>query len=198
MAVLTPAARLGGATAVAGALWGAGGLAWRATGSLAPLCFFGYLGTALAPALTYYLGLPSHRRIRGRRVITVALGVGMFAAALARAVFQGSVVAVEGLAFELLAGVAGAAVLHFTPRPPRELIDLPPRSACSWPAAGGCYPGQTPRYAPGRVSLLFVPALRSSRGCGVSFRTPPTFTPICPGRTRLREGSGPGRLAMGA
>ncbi|GAB4441527.1 MAG: hypothetical protein OHK0015_38950 [Chloroflexi bacterium OHK40] len=114
MAVLTPAARLGVATAVAGALWGAGGLAWRATGSLAPLCFFGYLGTALAPALTYYLGLPSHRRIRGRRVITVALGVGMFAAALARAVFQGSVVAVEGLAFELLAGVAGAAVLHFT------------------------------------------------------------------------------------
>lgn len=110
---LKPQLRLLVAACVATAMWGTGLAAWRLTGELAPLIFFGYLGTALAPALGYYLGLPAPRRIRGRRVIMLALGMGMLGAALGRAFFQSSVVQVEGLAFELLAGVFGAAVLHF-------------------------------------------------------------------------------------
>jgi ferredoxin-type protein NapH len=110
---LAPRLRLLVALSVAAAMWAIGLASWWLTGEIAPLVFFGYLGTALAPALAYYLGLPSARRVKGRRAIMVALGVGMFGAALARAFFQQSIVQVEGLFFELLAGVFGAAVLHF-------------------------------------------------------------------------------------
>lgn len=110
---LAPRMRLLVAASVAASMWAVGVAAWRLTGEIAPLIFFGYLGTALAPALAYYLGLPSHRRIRGRSAIAVVLGVGMFGAAVGRAVLQQSMVQVEGLVFELLAGVFGAAVLHF-------------------------------------------------------------------------------------
>lgn len=110
---LAPRLRLLVAVSIAASMWAVALAAWALTGELGPLIFFGYLGTALAPALGYYLGLPSHRRIRGRRAITVALGMGMLGAALGRVVYQGSMVQVEGLVFELLAGVFGAAVLHF-------------------------------------------------------------------------------------
>lgn len=110
---LAPKLRLLIALSVAASMWLVGLTAWLLTGEPAPLIFFGYLGTALAPALAYYLGLPSHRRVKGRRAIVVALGVGMFGAALGRALYQQSIVQVEGLFFELLAGVFGAALLHF-------------------------------------------------------------------------------------
>ncbi|MCX7790326.1 MAG: 4Fe-4S binding protein [Chloroflexaceae bacterium] len=101
------------ACGVAVALWSVGMLAWRLTGEAAPLVFFGYLGTVVAPGVIYYLGLPPHRRLKGRRAITLSLALAMFSAALARAVFQQSIVQVEGLVFEVLRGVFGAAVLHF-------------------------------------------------------------------------------------
>jgi ferredoxin-type protein NapH len=105
--------RLAVSAGVAATLWGLGLLTWRLSGSLAPLIFFGYLGSVLAPALALYLGTPRGKRIRKRWVVTVAIGVGLFAAALARVAAQQSLVQVEGLVFELLAGVFGAATLHF-------------------------------------------------------------------------------------
>ncbi len=113
MGALSARARLTVAGAVAAALWGIGAAAWLAVGSPAPLIFFGYLGTALAPALAHYLSLPRGRRIRARPVVTLAIGAGLFGAALARVASQQALVQVEGLVFELLAGVFGAATLHF-------------------------------------------------------------------------------------
>jgi ferredoxin-type protein NapH len=105
--------RLAVIAGVAAALWAVGLGAWRLSGALAPLIFFGYLGSALGPALALYLGAPRGRRIRKRWVVTVTIGVGLFAAALARVAAQQSLVQVEGLVFELLSGVFGAAALHF-------------------------------------------------------------------------------------
>lgn len=94
-------------------LVGVGLAAWAISRSLAPLVFFGYLGAVVAPGVAHYMGLPPGKRPLGRRPLVAAIGVGMLAAALARAVAQQSVVAVEGLFFELLSGVFGAALLHF-------------------------------------------------------------------------------------
>lgn len=113
MEALSARTRLAIAVAVAVALWGVGVTTWLVVGSVAPLVFFGYLGTALAPALAHYLGLPRGRRIRARPLVTMAIGAGLFGAALARVAAQQAIVQVEGLVFELLAGVFGAAVLHF-------------------------------------------------------------------------------------
>ncbi|MFV9503868.1 MAG: 4Fe-4S binding protein [Oscillochloridaceae bacterium umkhey_bin13] len=98
---------------VAAILWLVAMLSWWLSGSLAPLIFFGYLGTVLAPGLALYLGLPRSQRLKQRRFVVVAIGVAMFGAALARVLTQQAIVQVEGLVFELLAGVFGAAVLHF-------------------------------------------------------------------------------------
>jgi ferredoxin-type protein NapH len=114
MGTLSPPLRLMVAVAVAVTMWALGLASWRLSGSSAPLVFFGYLGTVLAPSLVFYLGATTPaRRIKRRRLVVLALGVGMFGAALARAVTQQALVQVEGLAFELLSGVFGAAVLHF-------------------------------------------------------------------------------------
>lgn len=135
------------ACSVAAAMWAMGLLAWRFSGALAPLVFFGYLGTVLAPGIAYYLSLPAHRRLTGRRVLTVSLAVAMFAAALARALFQQSVVQVEGLLFELLAGVFGAAVLHFLIA---KLLGplLFGRVYCGW----ACWTGMVLDLLPYRIS----------------------------------------------
>lgn len=98
---------------VAAGLWGIGLVAWLVSQSPAPLIFFGYLGTVIAPGITSYLGLPPAKRIAGRRPLVAAIGLGMLAAALARALTQQSMVAVEGLFFELFSGIFGAALLHF-------------------------------------------------------------------------------------
>lgn len=87
--------------------------AWWLTGEVAPLAFFCYLGLALGLGIGRYIGLERPKRIGGRRIIILALGAGMLAAALARAVTQASIVQVEGLFFEVLGGVFGAALLHF-------------------------------------------------------------------------------------
>lgn len=113
MEALSPRRRLLVAGGVAAALWGVGVLSWVASGSLAPLIFFGYLGAVVAPGIAYYLGLPPAKRVAGRRVVVAAIGTGMLAAALARVLAQQSIVAVEGLFFELLSGIFGAALLHF-------------------------------------------------------------------------------------
>lgn len=101
------------AAGVAAGMWGVGLAAWALSGSPAPLIFFGYLGTVVAPGVAFYLGLPPAKRIAGRRPLVAAIGLGMLAAALARAVAQQAIVAVEGLFFELLSGIFGAALLHF-------------------------------------------------------------------------------------
>lgn len=83
MADLSLRMRFAVACIIAAAMWGVGLLAWRMTGEVAPLVFFGYLGTVLAPGVVYYLGLPGHRRLKGRRVLTLRLALSMFSAALA-------------------------------------------------------------------------------------------------------------------
>ncbi|NWG20696.1 MAG: 4Fe-4S binding protein [Chloroflexi bacterium] len=113
MAALSLRTRLLVAGSVAAGLWGVGVIAWLFSHSLAPLIFFGYLGTVVAPGVTYYLGLSPGKRIAGRRPLVAAIGLGMLAAALARVLAQQSIVAVEGLFFELFSGIFGAALLHF-------------------------------------------------------------------------------------
>lgn len=113
MQALALRTRLIVAGSVAAALWGVGVVAWLISQSIAPLVFFGYLGTVVAPGVTYYLGLPSGKRIAGRRPLVAAIGMGMLAAALARVFAEQSIVAVEGLFFELFSGIFGAALLHF-------------------------------------------------------------------------------------
>jgi hypothetical protein len=113
MKTLSRRTRLAVAGGVAAGLLCVGLAAWAISGLLAPLVFFSYLGAVVAPGIAHYLGLPPGKRPLGRRPLVAAIGAGMLAAALARAVTQQSVVAVEGLFFELLSGVFGAALLHF-------------------------------------------------------------------------------------
>jgi polyferredoxin len=144
---LAPRVRLAVAVGVAAALWAVGLLAWRLTGEPAALIFFGYLGTALAPALAYYLGLRGPRRIKGRRAVTLALAAGMLGAAVGRAALQGSVITVEGLAFELLAGALGAATLHFLIAKLAGPLIFG-RAYCGW----ACWTGMLLDLLPHRVS----------------------------------------------
>jgi hypothetical protein len=104
MHTLTLRARLIAAGCAAAALWGIGAGAWAISQSLAPLIFFGYLGTIIAPGILFYLGLPPAKRSAGRRPLVAAIGIGMLAAALARVLAQHSIVAVEGFFFELFSG----------------------------------------------------------------------------------------------
>ena len=53
MHTLTLRARLIAAGCAAAALWGIGAGAWAISQSLAPLIFFGYLGTIIAPGILY-------------------------------------------------------------------------------------------------------------------------------------------------
>jgi len=105
MHTLTLRARLIAAGCAAAALWGIGAGAWAISQSLAPLIFFGYLGTIIAPGILFYLGLPPAKRSTGRRPLVAAIGIGMLAAALARVLAQHSIVAVEGFFFELFSGI---------------------------------------------------------------------------------------------
>lgn len=113
MQALTLRTRLIAAGCAAATLWGIGAGAWVISQSLAPLIFFGYLGTIIASGILFYLSLPPAKRIAGRRPLVAAIGIGMLAAALARVLAQQSIVAVEGFFFELFSGVFGAALLHF-------------------------------------------------------------------------------------
>lgn len=151
MNTISPRARLLVALAVALALWGLGLVTWALVDSLAPLIFFGYLGSAVAPGIAYYLGLPPGRRVAGRRPLVAAIGLGMLAAALARAASQQSIVAVEGLFFELLSGVFGAALLHFAIA---KLLGplLFGRAYCGWACWTGAALDLLPfRHSPGRL-----------------------------------------------
>jgi len=105
MHTLTLRARLIAAGCAAAALWGIGAGAWAISQSPAPLIFFGYLGTIIAPGILFYLGLPPAKRSTGRRPLVAAIGIGMLAAALARVLAQHSIVAVEGFFFELFSGI---------------------------------------------------------------------------------------------
>ena len=147
MDALSPRARLIVAAAVAAGLWGAGLIAWAVSGSPAPLIFFGYLGTAVAPGIAYYLGLPPARRLAGRRPLVAMIGLGMLAAALVRAVAQQSIVAVEGLFFEVLSGVFGAALLHFAIAKLAGPLIFG-RAYCGW----ACWTGAALDLLPFRVS----------------------------------------------
>jgi ferredoxin-type protein NapH len=147
------------AIGVAAGLLCVGLIAWALSGSLAPLAFFSYLGAVVAPGVAHYLSLPPARRPLGRRPLVAAIGAGMLAAALARAVAQQSVVAVEGLFFELLSGVFGAALLHFTIA---KLVGplIFGRIYCGWACWTGAALDLLPfRHSPGRRGGLW-PRLR--------------------------------------
>lgn len=67
MQALTLRTRLIAAGRAAATLWGIGAGAWVISQSLAPLIFFGYPGTIIAPGILFYLSLPPGKRIAGRR-----------------------------------------------------------------------------------------------------------------------------------
>jgi ferredoxin len=98
---------------VAIVFWTLALLSGMLSGTLAPLLFFGYLGSALPIAVGMYLRLPCPKRVQGRRWLLFVIGSGLLVAAWARACYQQQLVQVEGLCWELFSGIAQAAVLHY-------------------------------------------------------------------------------------
>lgn len=85
---------------------------WRAAG-VAPVSFYyGYIAASMAIGLTLYFTLKNLDQLLRRRLVHMLLGASLFGAAALRdplhALFQ-----VEGLFFDLLAGVLLAAVIHY-------------------------------------------------------------------------------------
>jgi polyferredoxin len=98
---------------VAAALWGVAAAAWQFGGGLAATIFFAYLGAALGVGVGIYAALHEARRPMGRRLVLFLVGSGLLAAGVARAYYDATPVQIEGLFFELAAGVFHAALLHY-------------------------------------------------------------------------------------
>ncbi len=92
------------------AFWGVGTLGWRMSGLLQPLLMFGYIGTALGVGLGLYATLPKKKKQLGRK-LTLAL-VGGFILVFVGGI-QSENVQIEWVFFSVLAGLGGAALMHY-------------------------------------------------------------------------------------
>jgi polyferredoxin len=97
---------------IVGALGVPAVIAWRTAGHVSPLFILGYLGASAGVGIALYALLPRDERIWGRRLVIFVLGTSLFGVATLRdpahMLFQ-----IEGLFFDLLAGVLLAGVLHY-------------------------------------------------------------------------------------
>jgi polyferredoxin len=92
------------------AFWTLAVVGWRLSGYVQPLLMFGYIGTALGLGLGLYATLPKKKKQRGRKVTLLLVG-GMLL------VFVGGIqkenVQIEWVFFSALAGLGGAALMHY-------------------------------------------------------------------------------------
>lgn len=93
--------------------WSIAGGAWLLTSSLQGLLFFGYLGAAVGGGLAVYVALPPKKRPLGRRLLLFLIGSGLFVTAALRGYATSTVFQIEGLFFDLLAGILNMAVFHY-------------------------------------------------------------------------------------
>lgn len=88
------------------------GFAWGQGGANRPLFLVGYISASVAIGLIIYFTHTSYDQPLRRRIVLFLLGTSLFGAAALRepvyALFQ-----IEGLFFDLLAGVWAAAVVHY-------------------------------------------------------------------------------------
>jgi polyferredoxin len=104
--------RAGLAAATAIALVSLPILVWQLGGRVSPLFFAGYIGAAATTGVVVYLVRPRDDRVPARRLTLLLLGTSLFGFAALRDP-QRMLFQIEGLWFDLLAGVFQAAVLHY-------------------------------------------------------------------------------------
>lgn len=92
------------------AFWGVGILGWQASGQLQPLVLFGYIGTALGVGLGLYVALAKKKKQRARRLTLVLVG-GLLLVYVG--LIQSENVQIEWVFFSVLAGLGGAALMHY-------------------------------------------------------------------------------------
>lgn len=92
------------------AFWVLAIVGWRVSGYLQPLLMFGYIGTALGVGLGLYATLPKKKKQRGRKLTLLLVG-GLLL------IFVGGIqkenVQIEWMFFSVLAGLGGAALMHY-------------------------------------------------------------------------------------
>jgi polyferredoxin len=90
--------------------WTLAVVGWRVSGYVQPLLMFGYLGTALGVGLGLYATLPKKKKQRGRKLTLLLVG-GLLL------IFAGGIqkenVQIEWMFFSVLAGLGGAALMHY-------------------------------------------------------------------------------------
>lgn len=92
------------------AFWGVAILGWRMSGYLQPLILFGYIGTSLGLGLGLYATLPKKKKQRGRKLTLLLVG-GLLLVFVG--VIQRENVQIEWVFFSILAGLGGAALMHY-------------------------------------------------------------------------------------
>ena len=92
------------------AFWGVAILGWRMSGYLQPLLLFGYIGTALGVGLGLYTTLPKKKKQFGRKLTLVLVG-GLLLIYVGG--IQSENVQIEWVFFSVLAGLGGAALMHY-------------------------------------------------------------------------------------
>jgi ferredoxin-type protein NapH len=92
------------------AFWAVAVLGWRMSGYLQPLIMFGYIGTALGVGLGLYATLPRKKKQIGRKLTLVLVGglILVFVGGIQRENVQ-----IEWVFFSVLAGLGGAALMHY-------------------------------------------------------------------------------------
>jgi ferredoxin-type protein NapH len=92
------------------AFWALAITFWLTSGYVQPLLLFGYIGTALAVGLGLYATLPKKKKQHGRRLTLVLVG-GLLLVYVG--VIERENVQIEWVFFSVLAGLAGAALVHY-------------------------------------------------------------------------------------
>ena len=92
------------------AFWAVAIVGWRASGFLQPLLLFGYIGTSLGVGLGLYSLLPKKKKQRARRLTLLLVG-GLLLVFVG--VVQSENVQIEWVFFSILAGLGGAALMHY-------------------------------------------------------------------------------------
>lgn len=90
--------------------WAIGVLGWRSSGYVQPLLLFGYIGTSLAVGLGLYAWWPKKKKQRARRLTLVLVGGFLL---VFMGVMQSENMQIEWVFFSVLAGLGGAALMHY-------------------------------------------------------------------------------------
>ena len=90
--------------------WTIGVIGWQSSGYIQPLLLFGYIGTSLGLGLGLYAWWPRKKKQRARKLTLVLVGGFLF---VFMGVLQSENMQIEWVFFSLLAGLGGAALVHY-------------------------------------------------------------------------------------